>query len=241
MNNTPQKENGYTPIANEIIEAMSQTNFNSYQIRLLFAVLRKTYGYGKKEDWISNSQLCNLTGLRKQHISRAKAELVKRNVIVTSSGNKIRFNKDYSQWIELPRQVTTKKVTSSGSGVTSSGEHKRNFTKERETKKKTKEKKESKNSIQLILDFFNSTCKTELRLTPKKIQQITSRRKVYSDDEIKRAIVARLKSPFHCGENSEGKVWYRDWDSLFRNDERIEHALSAEFIRPKLKGRELSL
>ncbi len=136
----PQKENGYTKIANEIMEALMKINLGSYQSRLLWAIFRKTYGFNKREDWLSNSQLVKLTGLRKQHISRTKKELIERKM-VTWSGNKIRFNKDYSQWCELPKSVTIKKVTNLGNGVTDlgvkvtcTGEHKRNITKETYTK-----------------------------------------------------------------------------------------------------------
>ncbi len=138
---SPQKENGFTPIANEILEALGKTNLSSYQSRLLFIIWRKTYGFGKKQDWLSNSQLVVLTGLRKQHVSRAKKELIERK-LVTNRGNKIQFNKHYSQWGELPKSVTKEKVTNRGSKVTdlgakvtNTGEHKRNYTKETIQKK----------------------------------------------------------------------------------------------------------
>lgn len=117
---SPQKENGYTPIANEIMEQLCKINLSSYQSRLLFAVWRKTYGYNKKEDWLSNSQLVELTGLKKQHVSRAKKELIERK-LVTSTGDKIQFNKCYSQWCELPKSVTKETVTNTGNVVTNTG------------------------------------------------------------------------------------------------------------------------
>jgi hypothetical protein len=58
-----------------------------------------------------------MTGIRKQHVSRTIKELLTRN-IVTKSGYKVSFNKDYTQWRELPKQVT---VTNSGYKVTSTG------------------------------------------------------------------------------------------------------------------------
>ncbi len=115
---SPQIEDGYTKLANEIMEALMRTNLPAYQGRVLWAILRKTYGFQKKEDWISNSQLVEMTGLRKQHVSRTMKELLERH-IVTRSGYKVGFNKDYTQWRELPRQVT---VTSSGYRVTSRGD-----------------------------------------------------------------------------------------------------------------------
>lgn len=114
----PQLEDGHTRIANEILEALSKTNLSSYQSRLLFAIIRKTYGHGKKLDWIAVSQLVKMTGIKKSHVSRAKTQLIERK-IVTSIGNKIGFNKCYSQWAELPKQVT---VTSRGNKVTNLGQ-----------------------------------------------------------------------------------------------------------------------
>jgi len=52
----------------------------------------------KKEDWISVSQLSEMTGIRMQHVSRTKKELVAMK-LVTKSGNKIKFNKNYDEWV----------------------------------------------------------------------------------------------------------------------------------------------
>lgn len=117
MNESPQKENGYVGIANELVEALARTNLSPYESRFLWCVFRKTYGWNKKEDWISISQIVEITGMHKAHISRAKSKLLARK-IVTQTGNKIGLNKSYSQWRELPKQVT---VTQTGNSVTSSG------------------------------------------------------------------------------------------------------------------------
>jgi phage replication O-like protein O len=103
---SPQLENGYFRIANEIGEALAKTNLSAYQSRILWAILRKTYGYRKKEDYIPYSQISTLTGMHKAHISRTLKELRERN-IVTKRGNKMGFNKDYQQWRELPKGVTS--------------------------------------------------------------------------------------------------------------------------------------
>jgi len=131
----PQLENGYFRIANEIVEALIRTNLSSYQSRILWAILRKTYGYAKKEDRISLSQLAELTGLRKQHVWRSFRELRERN-LVTKRGYFIAFNKDYQQWRELPKGVTSHKSNLRGlrgnlkglPKVTKRGDHKRQKT-----------------------------------------------------------------------------------------------------------------
>lgn len=101
----PQIENGYIKIANEISEHLMNINLTAYQYRVLWAIWRKTYGWNKKYDWLSYTQLKEMTGLRKQHIWRTVKELVDKN-IVTRQGYKLSFNKDYHKWKTLPNRVT---------------------------------------------------------------------------------------------------------------------------------------
>ncbi|MGB4239468.1 MAG: replication protein, partial [Candidatus Hydrothermia bacterium] len=56
---SPQVENGYTMLSNELLDNFIKvTRFLSpYEIAVWLAILRKTYGYKKKEDWISRKQL----------------------------------------------------------------------------------------------------------------------------------------------------------------------------------------
>lgn len=117
---TPQIEDGFTRIAHKTLENLCKINLSSYQTRVLFAIIRKTYGWNKKEDFISISQLVEMTGIHKAHVSRTKKELLQRK-LVTASGNKIGFQKNSAIWQELPSQVTIKKVTNSGLKVTNSG------------------------------------------------------------------------------------------------------------------------
>ena len=105
----PQKENGHVDIANEIVEALAKTYLSSYESQILWAIFRKTYGWHKKEDWISISQLVDITGIYKSHISRTIKKLLERNMIF-KNGNKIGFQKRYDRWQRLPKQVTAKKL-----------------------------------------------------------------------------------------------------------------------------------
>ncbi len=128
---SPQCEDGFTKIANELLDALIKTNFSGYQRRVLDTIIRKTYGFNKKEDYISYSQIIEMTDIRMPHVSRALKELKQRR-IVTKGGNKIGINKDYSQWQklpkgvsshhELPKGVTT--VTKGGFEVTKGGKKK---------------------------------------------------------------------------------------------------------------------
>lgn len=104
----PQAENGHIDIANEIAEALMVTQVSGYDNRVLWAIFRKTYGWHKKEDWIAFSQLEIMTKIHRSHISRSIKRLVERN-IVTRIGNKLSFNKIYTQWRVLPKLVTVTK------------------------------------------------------------------------------------------------------------------------------------
>ena len=102
----PQKENGYTAIANEIYDAMIAFRVSGECEQVLKVVIRKTYGFNKKEDYISNSQFMEMTKLKKQNVSRAIIKLINHKLVIKTDyskklGGKYLFNKDFEQWIPL--------------------------------------------------------------------------------------------------------------------------------------------
>ena len=105
----PQKENGHTSIANELLEVMAKTYFSSYEIQIIFAIFRKTYGWNKTEDWITTTQISEMTDIARSHVSRTIKKLLDRNMLV-KNGKKLSFQKDYEKWQKLPKQVTKKKL-----------------------------------------------------------------------------------------------------------------------------------
>jgi phage replication O-like protein O len=101
----PQKENGYTPIAHELIERLSRVKMSGSEWQYLMCIFRKTYGFHKKEDWVTNSQVVLFTGLPKNRVSEAKIRLLDRK-IVTENRNKISIQKDWEKWIEYRKNGT---------------------------------------------------------------------------------------------------------------------------------------
>lgn len=84
----PQKENGFTPIAHELIEKLGAMPLSSNEFRVLLMVFRETYGRWdkekrkqKKENVISGSYLANITRLKRQNVHRALASLIQKKVI----------------------------------------------------------------------------------------------------------------------------------------------------------------
>ena len=84
----PRIKDGYTRFANELLEAI--TKECKEPTAIFFAVARDTYGYkGYKANEISNKRMCELTGIRPAHISRAvKSAVEKGYIFVTKTGDK---------------------------------------------------------------------------------------------------------------------------------------------------------
>jgi len=159
---SPQKENGYTPIANEIVEAMMRVNFSPHEMRILLFLFRKTYGWKKKSDRLSLSQFARGTGIDRRHVHRAIKNLSAKKVItVTRTGDRkaltYRFQKDYSLWKLSPVQMTEKQTVTSTDDktVTSTGTHKRKKEKKIvHDRKRPRPKKSTNPDIKLFLDWW---------------------------------------------------------------------------------------
>ena len=101
-------DDGFTRIANELLEAVMRAGLSQHQLLVLMAIMRKTYGFNKKSDWVSNEQLSELTGILPHKCSAAKSVLVKRGIL-TQTGRVIGINKTVSEWSSLPVKGTEKK------------------------------------------------------------------------------------------------------------------------------------
>ncbi|MDR2241842.1 MAG: replication protein [Providencia alcalifaciens] len=129
-------DDGYTRIANELLESLSCCNLTVRQLRVMLAIIRKTYGFGKKVDRISDSQLADVSGLSRQNVNKSKKELISMNYIILD-GNKIGVNKEVSAWKNQSRDsvsnLKTKNVSSLETNEVSRLEtHKRNTLKKKE-------------------------------------------------------------------------------------------------------------
>ena len=106
----PQKENGYTAIANEIMEALAAYRLPGEQMQCLCFILRKTYGFNKKSDEISLTQFEKATGMARKSVTRALSGLDDKNIIKRQGSKKHRgknapiattrytFNKHFETW-----------------------------------------------------------------------------------------------------------------------------------------------
>ena len=100
---SPQLEDGYIRIANELFDAILEKLASYRHTKVVLAILRKTYGYQKKEDDITISQLAEMTGIHRNNVGAALKELEQMRVInpvrAGSHGLMIGINKRHAEWV----------------------------------------------------------------------------------------------------------------------------------------------
>ncbi|MBA7877231.1 replication protein [Citrobacter sp. RHBSTW-00446] len=90
-------DDGYARLSNMLLEAYSGADLTKRHFKVLLAILRKTYGWNKPMDRISDSQLSEITKLPVKRCNEAKLELVRMNVI-KQQGGMFGPNKNISEW-----------------------------------------------------------------------------------------------------------------------------------------------
>lgn len=237
-------DDGYTRIANELLEAVMAADLTARQLKVVLAVIRKTYGFGKKLDRITNTQIAGITGIHHTHVCTAKNEMISMNILV-SNGRQVGVNKVVSEWNtnisqdgETLAKSANKTLAKSANGYSPT----RLNTKETIQKKKentplppegemagqeenTGSKKKTSVDYQAVLSAYNTTLGDRL---PKAEALNDKRRKAIKRllGELKEPTVTAVTSyfaafaahakPFYFGENNSG--WRASFDYLLRSD-----------------------
>ncbi len=121
----PQKENGYTPIANEVLEALYRAELSGQEFQMSLMIIRQTWGFRQKEKALPLSAMGLELGWPKSRCSQI-ANLLRSRKIITVAAERFtgspvepkryRFNKDYEQWES--RKTDTVSEIRDGSSVT---------------------------------------------------------------------------------------------------------------------------
>jgi len=99
-----QVEHGkFAQVHNLILDTLAVARFTASEFRVILFLLRKTYGFGKKEDDLSLKQWATGTDTDKTQVSRTLADLVEKNVIYRSESprpfcHRYGFNKYIENW-----------------------------------------------------------------------------------------------------------------------------------------------
>lgn len=143
-----QAENGYTRIANEVLEALVKVRLPPSEKDILFFIIRKTYGYGKKQDRVSLTQFEKGTKLSRPTIVKALKNLISRKMVVRA-GLLLGFNKDYENWVVRAGLLVKAPNIFGKGGFTKIG--KGGFTHKR--KKKLTKENTAKADIKMDIDY----------------------------------------------------------------------------------------
>lgn len=97
----------YPELPHAVVEALCKTNLTSRESRLLWFVIRHTYGWHGKAngDWLTNSQFQAETGMSKGSVSETLKLLLWRRIVLACEENSYRkrfyrVNENVSDWIE---------------------------------------------------------------------------------------------------------------------------------------------
>ncbi len=131
-------------------------------MRILFVILRKTYGFSKHEDWISLSQFVEATDIPRPHVCRTLKGLIMQNIVTRRGNGKqvmYKLQKDWEKWTSLPDGVIRKGGTRTGNkGVPArviQGVPARAHTKETITKENIQKKERTPSQVATM--FFDDS------------------------------------------------------------------------------------
>jgi phage replication O-like protein O len=104
---THQKENGYVQIANTLIESMAQTKMPGNCWRVVFWVLRNTYGFNRKStNKTSVRQIGRIIGMDSTSVDRSVRWLISEGIISETSES-YSLLKSYFPYPTLPQERGT--------------------------------------------------------------------------------------------------------------------------------------
>ncbi|WP_275262443.1 replication protein [Citrobacter braakii] len=237
-------DDGYTRIANELLEAVMAADLTARQLKVVLAVIRKTYGFGKKFDRITNTQIAMMTGIHHTHVCKAKNEMIAMNIII-SNGQTIGVNKVISEWnFDISQLSESLAKTANKTLANLANDHKPTQLNTKETiqKKEKKdtplppdggddgqEKLERRKPERIDYESFLEAYNTEVgeRLPhavavnekrKRRLKKIIPQLKTPNVEGFRayvRAFVHQAK-PFYFGDNNTG--WTADFDYLLRDD-----------------------
>lgn len=114
----PSLKNGYLSIANELVEKFAACNIPGNSMRILWCVMRKTWGWSqgaRKKDWdqISYTQFEKMTGMNRRNVGRSIKFLVAKRLLLKSVSG-YRINQNYNEWLVAKRLLGANVVASRG-------------------------------------------------------------------------------------------------------------------------------
>ncbi|HFI6433029.1 TPA: replication protein [Escherichia coli] len=235
-------DNGYARLSNTLIEAYAGADLTKRQFKVLLAILRKTYGWNKPMDRISDSQISEIAKLPVKRCNEAKLELVRMGLI-HQQGGMFGPNKNISEW-RIPQNEgislktgDKKSLKLRESHPSKQGDTKDNIQKTINTNTplppngggdgqvKPERRKAERIDYESFLNAYNTEVGDRLphavavnEKRKRRLKKIIPQLKTPNVDGFRayvRAFVHQAK-PFYFGDNDTG--WTADFDYLLRED-----------------------
>ncbi|MBR6633172.1 MAG: replication protein [Clostridia bacterium] len=106
-----RKENGFTAIPNNLLEALYSSDFTATELKVLFTVIRYTYGYRRESAQLSLQFISRANGIGKDQIAKCIRKLCADRVLTTyrdatsTTPKQLGINTDYQLWLNRRRVV----------------------------------------------------------------------------------------------------------------------------------------
>lgn len=234
-------EDGFMRVANEITDSLLMADLTVRQMKVMLAIMRKTYGFNKPMDRLTNTQIAAMTGIHHTHVCAAKRQLIERKFLI-ADGVKIGVNKVVSQWISQDSltlaKTANKTLAKSANGYKPSQLNtKDNIQKTINTNTplppngggdgqvKPERRKAERIDYESFLNAYNTEVGDRLphavavnEKRKRRLKKIIPQLKTPNVDGFRayvRAFVHQAK-PFYFGDNDTG--WTADFDYLLRED-----------------------
>jgi phage replication O-like protein O len=253
---SPQAEDGHIDIANELAEVLARTKLSADESRILWAILRKSWGWHRKMAPISITKFQELTGMDRKSVCRILTRLLRRRIIkkdietkkkfkrhsgdsATTESITYGFQKDYFKWrdsgstatpvaVQPPKRVALQPLPSDRKPLVDKGQR---FPKE--SKEKT-HVRFPENSVPLKLAnlLLMEVRKNKPNLKEPNLQRwardidLLLRRDKRSEEEVERVI------RWACADHEDGTGKWKGWATVI---------LSAGNLRDKFDRIELKM
>jgi phage replication O-like protein O len=82
------KSQGFTRMDNNLYEALIGADLSGRELRVALAVHRQTWGYNVEHARVAASVIADMSGIRREHVSRMISELLRQRVLYRVGGSK---------------------------------------------------------------------------------------------------------------------------------------------------------
>ncbi|OEI71259.1 replication protein [Enterobacter sp. ku-bf2] len=231
-------EDGFMRVANELTDSLLMADLTARQLKVMLAIMRKTYGFNKPMDRLTNTQIAAMTGIHHTHICAAKRQLIERKFLI-ADGVRIGINKVVSEWISQDSltlaKTANKTLAKSANGYKPTQLNTKDNIQKTERKENTQSSCDDRSPVkparrktvrinyEEYLDAYNEIVGDRLPHAveanaerKRKLKTLIGSLATKNLDGFKAYVNAfmRMARPFHFGDNDRG--WSADFDYLLR-------------------------